>query len=200
MAATKTYTAQLMVIAMLAASLRGSATMTADLSGLPRLARATLDDCGDIARWASQYGSATRLTVLGRGYNYATACEISLKIKELKYIAADGYSEADFRHGPIAVVEPGYPIILVAPRGKTVGSMREICGILNDKGADTLIISDDPDMLSRGGRSMPIPQVAEWLSPIISVMPGQVFAMRQAMARGLEVDKPRGLAKVTITA
>ena len=137
--------------------------------------------------------------MLGRGYNYATALEIALKVKELTYIASDGYSEADFRHGPIAVVQPGYPVVLVAPEGRTLSGMRDVAGALSEKGAELLIISNDAGMLQMGAQSMSLPRMPEWLSPIVAVMPGQVFAMWQALARGLEADKPRGLSKVTIT-
>ncbi len=198
-AATKTYTAQLTVIAMLASALIDNETIHDELSTLPSQAAATLDLSENIADWAQRYRYMDRLTVLGRGFNYATACEISLKVKELTYIASEGYSEADFRHGPIAVVQPGYPLILVAPQGKTFAGLREIWGILNEKAAETLIISNDSDLLAKGTQQMPIPQAPEWLSPIIAVMPGQIFAMQQALARGYQVDKPRGLSKVTIT-
>ena len=199
-AATKTYTAQLTVIAMLAAALVDDAEMRSQLQTLPALASDTLDRSRAIKGWAGDYRENDRLTVLGRGYNYATAREISLKIKELTYIASEGYSEADFRHGPIAVVQPGYPLMLVAPRGQSLAGMRDICATLEEKGADILIISNDDDALRRAKYAMTLPAIPEWLSPIVAVMPGQVFAMRQAIARGLNVDQPRGLSKVTITA
>ena len=198
-AATKTYTAQLTVIAMLASALADDTTMQSELTALPQAAAETLRISQDIAGWAQRYRDMDRLTVLGRGYNYATACEISLKVKELTYIASEGYSEADFRHGPIAVVQQGYPVILVAPRGKALAAMRDMLTIVKAKGADTLIISNDSDLLQEGKRAIPIATIPEWLSPIIAVMPGQIFAMHQALARGYEVDKPRGLSKVTIT-
>ncbi len=198
-AATKTYTAQLTVIAMLASSLADDTTMQSELTALPQAATDTLQLSHGIAGWAQHYRDMDRLTVLGRGYNYATACEISLKVKELTYIASEGYSEADFRHGPIAVVQQSYPVILVAPRGKALAAMHDMLTTLQVKGADTLIISNDSDLLQEGKRAMPISTIPEWLSPIIAVMPGQIFAMHQALARGYEVDKPRGLSKVTIT-
>ena len=149
--------------------------------------------------WAGEYRESDRLTVLGRGYNFATAREIGLKVKELTYIASEGYSEADFRHGPIAVVQPGYPVMLVAPRGKSLAGMRDMRKTLEEKGADILVISNDDDMLRRAKRAMTLPALPEWLSPIVAVLPGQVFAMQGAVVRGLNVDKPRGLSKVTIT-
>ena len=198
-AATKTYTAQLTAIAMLADALSDAAGLAEDLARLPQLASETLDMCAGIDGWAARYQDMDRLTILGRGCNYATACEIALKVRELTYISGEGFSEAEFQHGPIAVVQPGYPVMLVAPSGKTLPGMRDMLGVLKDKGADALVISDDAAALQTGARAMPIPQIGEWLSPFLAVMPGQVFAMRQAIVRGYDVDKPRGLSKVTIT-
>ena len=198
-AATKTYTAQLTVIAMLTSALAQEPYRWDDLAALPGLARETLRRCERIADWAERYRYSDKLVTLGRGFNYATAREISLKVKELTYIASEGYSEADFRHGPVAAIDRGHPVILVAPQGRTLAGMADMATDLNERGAETLIISNDDDLLRAGTKALPIPTVPEWLSPILSVMPGQVYAMQQALARGYEVDKPRGLSKVTIT-
>lgn len=198
-AATKTYTAQLTVIAMLASALSSDPAKWDDLAALPGLAQEALQRSEGIAGWAERYRYSDKLVSLGRGFNYATALEISLKVKELTYIGSAGYSEADFRHGPIAMIDRGHPVMLVAPRGRTLAGMAEMAQDLSERGAETLIISNDEDLLRAGRQALPIPNVAEWLSPILSVMPGQVYAMRQALARGFEVDKPRGLSKVTIT-
>jgi len=198
-AATKTYTAQLTVIAMLTSALKESDAMRKDLSALPRLSAQALRLGDGIAGWAQRYRYINRLVSLGRGFNYATACEISLKVKELSYIASEGYSEANFRHGPIAAIDRGHPVILVSPHGKNLESMVDMCQRLNERGAETLIISNNSDLLGQGTQAMTIPSTPEWLSPILAVMPGQIFALQQALVRGYEVDKPRGLSKVTIT-
>lgn len=198
-AATKTYTAQLTVIAMLTSALAGSEAMRKDLSALPRLAAQALRLSDEIAGWAQRYRYIDRLVSLGRGFNYATACEISLKVKELSYIASEGYSEANFRHGPIAAIDRGHPVILAAPHGRNLAGMVDMCRRLNELGAETLVISNNSDLLGHGAQAMTIPSTPEWLSPILAVMPGQIFAMQQAFVRGYEVDKPRGLSKVTIT-
>lgn len=198
-AATKTYTAQLTVIAMLTSALIGHETAEKDLTALPRLAAQALRLSDEMAAWVERYRYITRLISLGRGFNFATACEISLKVKELTYIASEGYSEANFRHGPIAAIDRGHPVILVSPHGKNLAGMVDICGRLNELGAETLIISNNSDLLGQGRQAMTIPSTPEWLSPILAVMPGQIFALHQALARGYEVDKPRGLSKVTIT-
>ncbi len=198
-AATKTYTAQLTVIAMLASALAGDAAMRDELVALPQLARTTLTMSESIAGWAPRYRYSDRLITLGRGFNYATACEISLKVKELTYIASEGYSEADFRHGPMAVIDRGYPVILVAPQGASFAAMREMGADLAARRAEALIISNDADLLASGTFALPLPTAPEWLSPILAVMPGQVYGLQQALLRGYDVDKPRGLSKVTIT-
>ncbi len=198
-AATKTYTAQLTVVAMLATLLANDDTMMGNLKLLPTFADETLKLTQSIPEWSDRYRYMDKFIVLGRGLNYATAIEISLKVKELTYISSEGYSEADFRHGPIAVVNNGFPVMLVAPQGKVFPQMADMIDKLGESNAETLIISNDAELLKRGTKPLPIPDVPEWLSPIISVIPGQVFAMQQAIARGYEVDKPRGLSKVTIT-
>jgi glucosamine--fructose-6-phosphate aminotransferase (isomerizing) len=198
-AATKTYTAQLTVIALLATLLSESEHMKSDIYDLPNHISTTLKLSENIASWADRYRYMDKFVVLGRGFNYATAFEVSLKVKELTYIASEGYSEADFRHGPIAVVNNGFPVMLIAPQGKVFAGMVDIFEKLNERNAETLIISNDSDLLAKATKSLSIPDVPEWLSPIVSVVPGQIFAMQQAIARGLEIDKPRGLSKVTIT-
>ena len=198
-AATKTYTAQLTVIAMLTSALSESDAMRKDLIALPRLAAQALRLSEDIEGWAQRYRYINRLVTLGRGFNYATACEISLKVKELSYIASEGYSEANFRHGPIAAIDRGHPVILASPHGRNLAGMVDMCQRLSEMGAETLVISNNSDLLSHGRQAMTIPSTPEWLSPILAVIPGQIFAMLQALARGYEVDKPRGLSKVTIT-
>lgn len=198
-AATKTYTAQLTVIAMLADALTPKSDMSADLARLPDYARQTLARNDAIAEWAERYRYMTQFVVLGRGFNYATAFEIALKVKELAYISSEGYSEADFRHGPIAMVQRGIPIMVIASQGKMLPPVVDLVGKLNEREAECLIISNDADALQQGRKAMPLPEMPEWLSPVVSIIPGQIFAMHQALVRDYAVDNPRGLSKVTVT-
>ena len=199
-AATKTYTAQLTVMAMLLAALSDDANLSAQLSRLPDYARETLGQTDAIAEWAQRYRYMTQFVTIGRGYNMSTAFEIQLKIQELCYIMGDAYSEADFRHGPIALIQPGFPVIAVAPSSKTLSYVVELMDKLKERESELLVISNDEDALARASREMRVPKgVPEWLSPMISVIPGQVFAMQQALVRGYPVDEPRGLTKVTVT-
>lgn len=199
-AATKTYTAQLSAVALLMTALVNTGDLQVSLNGLPDQVGATLKMSEAIAKWAERYRYMEQFVSIGRGYNYCTAFEISLKVKELCYIAGEGYSEADFRHGPIALIAQGFPIIVVAPRGKTNEIMTNFLHKLQERQAESLIISNIPGLLERGKKQMPIPENSpEWLSPIVAVIPGQIFAMRLAIEKGHDVDQPRGLNKVTVT-
>lgn len=198
-AATKTYTAQLTVLAMLVAALVDDSELQDGLAQLPRHLQHTLDANASIEAWAQRYRYMQQFAVIGRGFNFATAFEISLKVKELAYIASEGYSEADFRHGPIAIVQSGFPTMVVAPRGAVMPKMRDLLEKLGNKSAERLVITNDESLAKLAHRLIRIPDMPEWLSPIVSVVPGQLFAMQQALIRGYAVDNPRGLSKVTVT-
>jgi glucosamine--fructose-6-phosphate aminotransferase (isomerizing) len=195
-AATKTYTAELTAIALLVNALQPQT----GLDKLPELVSSTIQSSEPIRDWIQRYRYASHLAVIGRGYNYATAYEISLKVKELCYITSEEYSEADFRHGPIAVVQDGFPVIAVAPQGKTLPLIQDLLAELREKKAECLVISNDDGALSYAINPMPIPKdVPEWLSPVTAIIPGQIFAMQLALSMGHKVDRPTGLTKVTIT-
>lgn len=198
-AATKTYTAQLTVLAMLVAALDTKYGLAGQLQALPDYVRASLNEAESVRAWSQRYRYMTNFSVIGRGYNLCTALEISLKVKELCYLSTNGYSEADFRHGPIAMIQPGFPVMLVAPQGHTLEQMRDLAEKLREKEAELLMISNDDALLQYGHYTVRQPQMPEWLSPITFVIPGQMFAMLQAMHRGYAVDRPRGLSKVTVT-
>ena len=147
-----------------------------------------------------RYRYMAHCAVIGRGYNYSTAFEVALKIKELTRTVTEPYSSADFRHGPVAMVRDGFPVILVAPRGAAFEDVRMLTMDVRSLGAELLIISDDAELLSQAHLAMPLPSgLPEWLTPIISVLPGQLFAMALAEAKGLDPDSPIGLRKVTET-
>lgn len=202
-AATKTYTAQLMAVAMLGAALADDAArpaMRAALEAVPDLVAETLRLSAEVAGWVERYRTMSHFVALGRGYNYCTAFEINLKVKELCYVIGDAYSEADFLHGPIAMIGPGFPAIVVAPKGATLPTMRALLDKLRERGAEALVISNDEAAFAGAQQVMRLPADApEWITPLLAVLPGQVFAMRLAMARGHDIDRPRGLSKVTIT-
>jgi glucosamine--fructose-6-phosphate aminotransferase (isomerizing) len=199
-AATKTYTAQLTALALLAAHWSDDQDRQSQVQGLPKAVRKTLA-MGDAVRAASErYRYMEACVVLGRGYNYATAFEIALKMKELNYLLVDAYSSADFKHGPIAVIEQGFPAILVAPSGQVYPDMIGLARELKDRGAELIAISDRPDALEMAVTPLPLPvTLPEWLSPVVCVIPGQLLAHDLTLAKGLDPDHPRGLRKVTLT-
>jgi glucosamine--fructose-6-phosphate aminotransferase (isomerizing) len=201
-AATKTYTAELMVLAMLSAALRGSKKDKEDLRKVPGAVKKVLDEksCAATLDAAQRYRYTERLSVIGRGYNYATAFELSLKLKELAYLTAEPSSSADFRHGPIAMVEKGFPVLLIAPKGKVFKDMLDLARQLQARQAELVAISDNRQLLSLADTPLPLRSgLPEWLTPIAAVVPGQLFAMGLAQARGCSLDQPRGLNKVTRT-
>lgn len=199
-AATKTYTAQLTAIAMIMAALVDDAELQSLLNRLPVRVAETLALSETIADWVERYRYINHFVALGRGYNYSTAFEVSLKVKELCYISSIGYSEADFRHGPIAMMQPGFPAFVIAPTGKTHAVVSDLISKLHERQAELLVVSNDEATFTHATKAMKLPKdTVEWLSPILSIIPGQLFAMRLAEAKGHPIDQPHGLTKVTVT-
>lgn len=199
-AATKTYTAQLTVMAMLAAALGRQPERAAELARLPEALAATLAGIGGAQALAEQHRATELWALVARGYNFATALELGLKLKELTYVGTSAYSSADFRHGPIATVSAGTPVVLIMPAGAAFADMAELAGQLKARGAQLLVISDAPEAQSYADALLPIaPGLPEWLTPIATIVPGQALAMHLAVARGGDPDHPRGLQKVTLT-
>jgi len=199
-AATKTYTAQVAAMALLAAAWSGRPGLLDELRAVPEAMAATLAGLGPAAARAERYRYAEQCVLIGRGYNYATAFEIALKLKELTYTGAIAYSSADFRHGPIATISDGLPTLLVMPRGAVFDDLLALARDLAARGAELLVISDDPAARELAALPLPLPAgLPEWLSPLAAVLPGQVLALHLTLARGFDPDRPRGLQKVTLT-
>jgi glucosamine--fructose-6-phosphate aminotransferase (isomerizing) len=200
-AATKTYTAQLLAIAMLATALRADRRAAAELARAPELVGAALALDSTIAEAAAGYREMTRCVVLGRGFNYATAYEWSLKLEELTYVVAEPYSSADFRHGPLAMAGPGFPVLAAVPAGAVHDDAMALLSLLvAERGVDLVAISDRPEPLALARTPLPLPaDLPEWLSPLAAIVPGQLFSYHLARAMGLDTEAPRGLAKVTQT-
>ena len=199
-AATKTYTAQLTALALLSCGLGDDPDRLVALRRAPLAVERVLDSEELIADAVERYRYMETCVVLGRGYNYATAFEIALKLKELSYLIAESYSSADFMHGPIAVVGSGFPALVVAPSGKMFGTMRAFTLELKSRGAELLIISDRQDLLTEAVTPLPLPEgVPEWLSPIVAIVPGQLFALHLTLTKGHDPDQPQGIEKVTLT-
>jgi len=199
-AATKTYTAQLAALALLAVQLAGDGERLASLRSMPEAVKKTLAMEEPISLAAQRYAYATECVVLGRGYNYATAFEIALKLKELTYVVAEPYSSADFRHGPVAIVERGFPAVVVAPQGAVYPDMLALACELAAREAELIVISeqDEPLRLARTPLRLPV-ALPEWLSPFTCIVPGQLLALHVTLAKGYDPDHPRGLKKITET-
>ena len=200
-AATKTYSNELMSIAMISAALNDSDERWNELASVPEWARYVLNLDDRIAQMAQRYRYMSQCVVLGRGFNYATAYEWALKLKELTYIIAEPYSSADFQHGPIAMVEGGFPIMAVAPKGKVHESMKEMLTRLRSQmEAELVLISDDTDSLALAQSPIQLPpQIPEWLTPLVSILPAQLFACHLTTVKGYDTEKPRTITKVTET-
>ena len=200
-AATKTYTAQLMAVAMLSAALSEDAVQEEALNEIPILIEKALALDAAIERAAERYRYMSQCVVLGRGYNYATAFEWSLKLKELAYVVAEPYSSADFRHGPIAIVERGFPVLAAAPEGAVLPGMLALLRRLKEEHkAELVVVSNDDAALELVRTVMQLPKnIPEWLSPLVTIVPAQLFCYHLTRAKGWDTEKPRGLSKVTET-
>ena len=200
-AATKTYTTELMAVAMLSAALSGNKAHWKELAKVPGWVEKVLKQDAPIARMAERYRYMRQCVVLGRGFNYCTAFEWALKLKELTYVVAEPYSSADFRHGPIAMIEGGFPVMAVAPSGKVFDTMLEMLGKLrHEQSAELVVISDEKRALSLAQSPILLPGgIPEWLTPLVGIVPGQLFAGHLTRAKGYDPEKPRTIGKITET-
>jgi len=202
-AATKTYTTSLLALARLSIALSGPAAdpgAGTALAAVPDAIEAALAAEPEVQAVAAGIAGADRLVVLGRGYEYATAREWALKLKELAQVFADPYSAADFLHGPIALVQQGVPVLAIVPDGPTAAGMTELLARLAELDTDSVVLSDSARLRALGRRSIALPAgLPEWLRPIVSIVPAQLFAYHLTLARGLDPEAPRHLRKVTRT-
>lgn len=200
-AATKSYTGQLLAIALLSVAMTDDKERYNLLLRIPEWVDQVLGLDQEIERIAERYRYMRESVVIGRGYNYATAFEWALKLKELTYTVSEPYSSADFRHGPIAVVSQGFPVFAVAPEGAVC---RDILALLRelkeDYAVELLAVSNSREALELADRALPLPEaVPEWLTPIVGIVPAQLLVYHLTVAKGYDPDQPRGLSKVTRT-
>lgn len=200
-AATKTYTTELLAVALLSAALSGEAADRSALAAVPDAMARALAVEPEIERIACEQAACTRALVIARGYEYATAREWALKLKELSHVFADPYSAADFQHGPLALVEPGVPVVAVVREGPPEADLVALLRRMRtDLDAELMIASDRPEALALATWPVALPPgTAEWLGPIVSIVPGQLHALHLTRARGLDPELPRNLRKVTRT-
>ena len=189
-AATKTYTAELIALYLL---LAGS-DAAARAAGVPDAAAETLALAGPaVADAAARYRHTSRLVTTARGYSYPTAREAALKLMETSYVSAQAFSGADLLHGPLAMIDADVPVIAVTSAGRGGSAMLPVVERLRGSGADVLQVgSPDGIAISSAG-------VDEELLPILEILPLQQLAWRLAVDRGEDPDRPRGLSKVTRT-
>ena len=199
-AATKTYTAELAAIALACVTLSRDSDMLEALKRVPDAMAQALRVEASAKVAADSLRQMHSAAVIGRGYNYSTAFELALKLQELTYANTQAYSSADFLHGPLALVEPGFPVIGIAARGPLLADLRSLFDTLLERQAHLVCISDDPAAAPGARHVLPVPAgTPEWLTPLTLIIPGQLLALHLAVARGGDVDAPRSIHKVTET-
>jgi glucosamine--fructose-6-phosphate aminotransferase (isomerizing) len=199
-AATKTYVNSLGAVALLFATSTADVRALDELQRLPDQLAAQLEHSWQHLDEVDRLGAVDGGTVVSRGINYCTAFEIALKIRECSGLLFESWSAADLMHGPVAAIGAGWPVVAVAPSGPALSAMADAVDAVKARGARTVVISDDADLCARAEIALPLlPGVPEWLSPLVAVVPGQLAALRLAQLRGIDLDHPLGLSKVTLT-
>ncbi|WOC12143.1 Glutamine--fructose-6-phosphate aminotransferase [isomerizing] [Gordonia sp. MP11Mi] len=195
-AATKSYTSELLALYLVIAAWQGVSTSAAD--ALPDLGDQVLGSDGALAAAAQKYRYAQRLLTTGRGYSYPTAREAALKLMETSYLTAQAFSGADLLHGPLATVDPQVPVLAVVPTGRGGDAMAPVIERLVERGADIFGVGAASAITGLTG-GVAIPDAPEELSPLLEIVPFQLMALHLSLARGENPDTPRGLRKVTET-
>jgi glucosamine--fructose-6-phosphate aminotransferase (isomerizing) len=204
-ASTKAFTSQCVVMALLALyfgrmrhlSYEAGLRIIDELAALPRHVGQALETNNDARRIAAKYAACNNFLYLGRQYNFPTALEGALKLKEISYIHAEGYPAAEMKHGPIALVDEHTPSVFIVPHGgvyqKVISNMEEI----KARGGPVIAIVDEEQShaVELADDVIRVPAVPEFLQPIVTVIPLQLLAYHAAILRGCDVDKPRNLAK-----
>lgn len=191
--ATKTYTATVAAFAALAEALGPSPWPARDWDALPDAVQEVVDDLAPAERAAERIGADGVITV-GRGFLYSAALETALKLKEAALVAAEGYSAADLRHGPIAIVRRDFGVLAFTAAGPAAADMADLCALLRRRGATVVEVAPDPTA------ALPLPPAPpEPLATIPATVRGQQVALALARVRGLDPDLPAGLTKVTPT-
>lgn len=204
-ASTKAFTGQVAALTMLALFLARRRLMSADetaellrqMESIPEKAERVLQQAAKIKRITEKYVERENWLFLGRGYNYPTAMEGALKLKEISYIHAEGMPAAEMKHGPIALINEGMPAVFIATRGRQYEKVMSNIQEVRSRGGHVIAVATEGDehIAQHVQDVMYIPDVAEPLSPMLAVIPLQLMAYYAAVARGHDVDKPRNLAK-----
>ncbi len=198
-AATKTFTGQMMLFYMLAAALAKDGCGI-ECEAIPDFAARALEQKPAIVELVQRYVFMENCVVVGRGLAYANAYEFALKLMETCYVVAERFSSADFLHGPVAMIERHFPVFLFAPPGVMLAGTKDLIQRLSELRADTMVITSDLEAAAKCTRSIIMPrEIDEFLAPIPYIIPAQLFAALLAEAKGLDPDQPRSLSKVTRT-
>ncbi len=198
-AATKTFTGQMLLFYMLAAELADEKPAFS-YESIPDLVERALEQKPALLELVQRYVFMENCVVVGRGLAYANAYEFALKLMETCYVVAERFSSADFLHGPLAMVERHFPVILFAPPGVMLPGVKNLIDRLRELHAETLAITSDLDAAGMCTRAIIMPrEIDEFLAPIPYIIPAQLFAALLAEAKGLDPDSPRSLSKVTRT-
>ena len=196
-AATKTYTGQMLHFYMLASQLADEEIL---FEKIPHYSAQVLQLKSKVEELVERYVFMENCVVVGRGMNYGNSYELALKLMETCYVVAERFSSADFFHGPLAIVERRFPVILFAPSGVTKKSNTDLLTRLRDLHADSLSITNDAEIAGLSSRALLMPEeIDEFLSPIPNIIPAQLFAALLSEAKGINPDAPRSLSKVTKT-
>jgi glucosamine--fructose-6-phosphate aminotransferase (isomerizing) len=205
-ASTKCFTAQLAALALIAIHAgrrtgqlapEAAARLTEELAATPTKMTEALEGLGDLKQLAREYRYARDFLFLGRGTNYPIALEGALKLKEISYIHAEGYAAGEMKHGPIALVDDGVPVVVLAPRGP--GYEKVLSNLAEVRARNGHIIGvgtqGDQQLADLSDRVLSIPDAPAALQPFLTVLPLQLMSYAIAVAKGNDVDQPRNLAK-----
>jgi glucosamine--fructose-6-phosphate aminotransferase (isomerizing) len=195
--ATKTYTAELLTLFLLVDAVRGGDGSAA--RPLPDLAAGIRARGAEISQLAERYRFASRLVITSRGYGYPTAREAALKVMETSYLPAHAFSGADLLHGPLAMVDNVSPVIAIASEGAGGTALEPVLDRLRERGADLVVVGSDRHVSGASAGFVLPAGVPEDVAPILEILPLQQLAYEVTLARGLNPDSPRALAKVTET-
>jgi glucosamine--fructose-6-phosphate aminotransferase (isomerizing) len=195
-AATKTYSAELLALWLVVEAWRGGDVRRAD--AVAPEAEHHLQRAGEVAELAAGLAGVDRLVLTARGYSYPTAREAALKLMETTYVSAHAFSGADLMHGPMAMVSRDLPVLAVAPAGAGAAALEPVLTALRERDAELTVLGA-AGLRAPGEPGYTLRDVDEDLAPISGIVPLQLLALETALARGLDPDRPRGLRKVTRT-
>lgn len=199
-AATKTFTAEIYLLAQLAMEWLGDAKLKEQIMAIPKELSHVFEISNTIEERVERYRFMQECFVLARGINYAVSLEAALKIQETTYVRAKAFATSDFQHGPIAMIDSDIPVIIFAPEGPTLKDLTEMAQKLKQENVELIMVSNNKELLEMGTCSFRIPETNnDIISPFFNVVVAQMFACKLAVTKGLDPDNPRRLRKVTIT-